>query len=54
MDQKKREMKEEFLRLTPYQRIKLMSQVFNDFITLKAKAKGVPEREIYREYFRTH
>ena len=50
MQQKREEMRREFLRLTPLQRICRMNIVFNDMIALKAKTKGVPEYEIYRRY----
>lgn len=50
MQQKREEMRREFLLLTPLQRIRRMSTVFNDMIALKAKTKGVPEHEIYRRY----
>lgn len=45
-------MKEEFLSLSPLQRIKRMNAVFNEIIALKAKTKGVTEYEIYRRYLR--
>ncbi len=50
MEQKRKEMKKEFLKLTPLQRIRTMNAVFNDIISLKAKTKGVKEYEIYRRY----
>jgi hypothetical protein len=50
MQRKREEMRREFLRLTPLQRICKMNAVFNDIIALKAKTKGVPEYEIYRRY----
>jgi len=50
MEQKRKEMKEEFLALTPLERIRQMNAVFNDVISLKAKTQGVPEYEIYRRY----
>ncbi len=53
MDEKREKMKKEFLSLTPLQRIRRMSTVFNDFIALKAKTKGVSEYEIYRSYLKT-
>jgi len=50
MEVKRTKMREEFLALTPLQRITRMNQVFNDMIALKAKTLGVPEYEIYRRY----
>ena len=52
MEQKRKEMKEEFLALTPLERIRQMNTVFNDVIALKAKTQGVPEYEIYRRYLK--
>lgn len=54
MEQKKQEMKKEFLALTPFERIRQMNAIFNDIISLKAKTKGVKEYEIYRRYIKTH
>jgi hypothetical protein len=53
MGQKRKGMKEEFLALTPAQRIRQMNNIFNDIISLKAKTKGVKEYEIYRRYLKT-
>ncbi|MCP5102485.1 MAG: hypothetical protein GY950_03860 [bacterium] len=53
MEQKREKIKKEFLSLTPLQRIRRMNALFNDFIALKAKTKGVPEYEIYRSYLKT-
>ncbi len=50
MDKKRKEMKEEFLKLTPLQRIRKLNTVFNHMIALKAKTRGVSEYEIYRRY----
>mgnify|MGYP001598014368 CR=1 FL=1 len=52
MEQKRKEMKKEFLKLTPLQRIRTMNAVFNDIISLKAKTKGVKEYEIYRRHLK--
>ncbi|MEW6417858.1 MAG: hypothetical protein AB1480_07025 [Nitrospirota bacterium] len=54
MEQKRKEMKKEFLALTPLQRIKTMNDVFNDIISLKAKTKGVKEYEVYRRYIKAY
>lgn len=53
MEKKRREMKEEFLSLTPLQRIERMSAVFNDIIALKAETLGIPEYEVYKRYLNT-
>lgn len=50
MEQKRQEMKKEFLALTPLERIRQMNAIFNDIISLKAKTKGIKEYEIYRRY----
>ncbi len=50
MDQKRKEMREEFLKLSPLQRIMKMNAVFNDMIALKAETEGVHEYEIYQRY----
>ncbi|MCP5108040.1 MAG: hypothetical protein GY950_31930 [bacterium] len=52
MEQKRKKMKEEFLALTPLQRIRKMNDAFNQMIALKAKTKGVKEYEIYRSYLK--
>lgn len=54
MEQKRKEMKKEFLALTPLKRIKQMNALFNNLISLKAKTKGVKEYEVYRRYIKTH
>lgn len=54
MEQKRKEMKKEFLALTPLERIKVMNAIFNDVILLKAKTKGVKEYEVYRRYLKAH
>ena len=50
MELKRKEMQEEFLKLTPLQRIRKMNAIVNDMIALKAKTEGVTEYEIYRRY----
>lgn len=54
MEQKRKEMKKEFLALTPLQRITTMNAVFNDIISLKAKTTGVKEYEVYRRYIKAY
>lgn len=53
MDVKRNEMREEFLKLSPLQRMEKMNKVFNDMIALKAKTLGVSEYEIYLRYLDT-
>jgi hypothetical protein len=50
MSEKRREMREEFLKLTPFQRMDKMNAVLDDIIAFKAKNKGVHEYEIYQGY----
>jgi hypothetical protein len=52
MQRKRKEMKQEFLSLTPLERIRQMNALFNDLISLKAKTKGLKEYEIYRRYIK--
>jgi hypothetical protein len=52
MEKKRQEMQQEFLKLTPLQRIRKMNAVFNDIIAFKAKNMGVAEYEIYRRYLK--
>lgn len=52
LEKKRKEMKQEFLNLSPLQRIRRMNAIFNDIIALKAKTKGVQEYEIYRRYLK--
>lgn len=54
MQQKRKEMKKEFLALTPLERIRQMNALFNDLISLKAKTKGLKEYEIYRRYIKVN
>jgi hypothetical protein len=54
MRQKRKEMKKEFLALTPLERIRQMNALFNDLISLKAKTKGLKEYEIYRRYIKAN
>lgn len=54
MQQKRKEMKKEFLALTPLERIRQMNALFNDLISLKARTKGLKEYEIYRRYIKAN
>ncbi len=53
MEKKRREIKREFLSLTPLQRIRLMNALFNDLISFKAKTSGKAEYEVYRRYLKS-
>ena len=50
MEQKRKEMKDEFLALTPAQRIQQMELLFNEFVRLRAKREGISENEAYLRY----
>lgn len=54
MEQKRNEMRKQFLALTPLERIRRMNAIFNEIISLKATTKGVKEYEIYRRYVKSH
>ncbi len=50
MEQKRKEMKKEFLALTPDKRIREMEFLFNEFVKLRAKREGITEGEAYLKY----
>lgn len=50
MEEKRKEMKKEFLALTPAQRIKEVEFLFNEFVKLRAKREGITEGEAYLRY----
>lgn len=50
MEQKRKEMKKEFLALTPAQRIRDVESLFNEFVKLRAKREGITEGEAYLRY----
>jgi hypothetical protein len=50
MQQKREEMKKEFLALTPLQRIREMEFLFNEFVKLRAKRERITEGEAYLRY----
>ncbi|MEW6419750.1 MAG: hypothetical protein AB1480_16825 [Nitrospirota bacterium] len=50
MQQKREEMKKEFLALTPSQRIREMEFLFNEFVKLRAKRERITEGEAYLRY----
>jgi hypothetical protein len=50
MEQKRKEMKREFLALTSAQRIREVEFLFNEFVKLRAKREGITEGEAYLRY----
>ena len=44
----------EFLKLSPLDRMKIMYSIISEIITIKAKAEGVSEYEIYRRYLKNN
>jgi hypothetical protein len=50
MEQKREEMKKEFLALTPLQRIQKMEKLFNEQIKLIAKRERITEGEAYLRF----
>ncbi len=44
----------EFLKLSPLDRMKIMYSVMSEIISIKAKAEGVSEYEIYRRYLKNN
>ena len=44
----------EFLKLLPLDRMKIMYSIISEIITIKAKAEGVSEYEIYRRYLKNN
>ena len=52
MDILKGEERKEFLKLSPLERMETMHNLMLQFISLKARAEGVSEYEIYERYLR--
>jgi len=50
MEQKRKEMKKEFLALTPDKRIQEMEFLFNEFVKMRAKREDITEGEAYIRY----
>lgn len=44
----------EFLKLSPLDRMKIMYAIMSEIITIKAKAEGVSEYEIYKRYLKNN
>ena len=54
IDIRKGEEREAFLKLSPLQRMEKMHNLFLQFVSLKAKAEGVSEYEIYQRYLKNN
>jgi hypothetical protein len=52
MDIAKEEERREFLRLSPLERMETMHNLILQFLSLKARAEGVSEYEIYTRYLK--
>ena len=52
MDIVKDEERKEFLKLSPLERMETMHNLMLQFISLKARAEGVSEYEIYTRYLK--
>ncbi len=48
----KEEERKEFLKLSPLERMETMHNLMLQFISLKARAEGVSEYEIYTRYLK--
>jgi hypothetical protein len=54
MDIAKEEERREFLRLSPLERMETMHNLILQFLSLKARAEGVSEYEIYTRYLKNN
>lgn len=54
LDMRKEYERKEFLKLTPLDRMRVMYQVISEIITIRAKAEGVTEYEVYRRYLKNN
>ena len=54
MDIRKDHEREQFLKLSPLERIKAMHAIMSEIIAIKAKVEGVTEYEIYRRYLKNN
>ncbi len=52
MDKRKEEEREDFLKLSPIERLRTMHNFFLQFVALKARGEKVTEYEIYRRYLK--
>jgi hypothetical protein len=52
MDKRKEEEREDFLKLSPIERLRTMHNFFLQFVALKARGEKVSEYEIYRRYLK--
>jgi len=54
MDIRKEHEREQFLKLSPLERIRAMHSIMSEIIAIKAKAEGTTEYEIYRRYLKNN
>ncbi len=54
MDIRKAEEKVKFLKLSPLRRIELMHNLVSEIFSIRAKAEGIPEYEIYKRYLKNN
>ena len=52
MDLRKEYEQDQFLKLSPLERIRTMHAILCEIIAIRAKAEGVTEYEIYKRYLR--
>ncbi len=52
MEIRKKYEQEEFLKLSPLGRIRVMHAIMSEIIAIRAKGEGVSEYEIYRRYLK--
>ncbi len=52
MDLRKEYEREQFLKLSPLERVRTMHAILCEILALRARAEGVTEYEIYRRYIR--
>jgi hypothetical protein len=52
MEIRKAEQQQDFLSLSPLERLRTMHDRFLQFLALKARGEKVPEYEIYRRYLK--
>ena len=50
---KERELTE-FLKFSPFERMRIMYAIMSEIIAIKAKAEGLTEYEIYRRYLKNN
>ena len=50
MEKSREESRKKFLSLSPVERIKTMEKVFYDILKVRARAEGLSEYGIYKQY----